>query len=288
MAFLAVICFLVFIVFGILGVISAIRRKSGMKRNFLFTALFFALMIVFVVLGSSSSDNSANNEEKSGTPESAVEVNAEPDDTQAAADTEAQAAAAAEAQKKAAAEAEALAAAKVKEEAKAKEEAAAKAEQQAALAQMVKSVDEVEGVTWYQDKAAPEYINENGIFAYFGVIDEQVTDLHLKIQYSGETWIFIRNYVFNIDGQKYEIDPGLLGAERDMSTDFNAPGVWEYHDESLDDKSEIEMLNQLIQSKKTILRLEGDQRKEDRTISAAQKAALKRTLDAYLAAGGKI
>ncbi|MEK5253170.1 hypothetical protein NST74_06880 [Paenibacillus sp. FSL F4-0125] len=247
-------------------------------------------MIVFtVVAGNSDSDKtlqtadtstktSTNSNDNSTT----VSAEAQNDTEQVKADAAAKAAADAEEKKKADADAKADAAKKEKEA------AAIKAKQDAALAQMVKTVDEVEGITWYQDKEAPKYINENGIYAYFGIKDGQITSgLRLKIQYTGDSWIFIKNYIFNIDGQKFEINPGFMGAERDMSTDINSPGVWEYHDETLN-KSQIKMLTQLIESEKTIMRLEGDQRKEDRTISASQKAALKRVLDAYIAAGGEV
>ncbi|MRN52044.1 DUF308 domain-containing protein [Paenibacillus monticola] len=289
MAFLVVIFFLAFIIFGILGIVAAIRKKPTLKRNFLLSLVSIALMIVFVVVGSSSdsnepketanipTNNSSNNESKAVSFEQTQSTS---DNAKAGAD--AQAALDAEVQKKA------DAAAKAQADAKAKEEAALKAKQAAALAQMVKTVDEVEGITWYQDKAAPKFINENGIYAYFGIKDGQVSSgLHLKIQYTADTWLFIQNYVFNIDGQKYEIDPGIMGADRNMSTDINSPGIWEYHDETLN-KSQIEMLTLLINSQKTIMRLEGQQSNEDRTISVTQKAALKRVLDAYIAAGGEV
>ncbi|AIQ34409.1 MULTISPECIES: hypothetical protein [Paenibacillus] len=289
MAFLVVICFLAFITLGIIGIVSAIRKKPA-KIKFLLSLLSFILMIVFTVVGGNSdsdktlqtADTSRKTSTNSNDNSTTVSAEVQNDAEQVKADAEAKAAAEAEAKKKADADAKADA------EKKEKEAAAIKAKQDAALAQMVKTVDEVEGITWYQDKEAPKYINENGIYAYFGIKDGQITSgLRLKIQYTGDSWIFIKNYIFNIDGQKFEINPGFMGAERDMSTDINSPGVWEYHDETLN-KSQIKMLTQLIESEKTIMRLEGDQRKEDRTISASQKAALKRVLDAYIAAGGEV
>jgi flagellar biosynthesis GTPase FlhF len=292
MAFLSIICFLAFIALGIVGIVSAIRKVPSTKRVLLLSFLSLVLMVVFASLagGNGSGDttkavntatnNSSNNHNKS------VNTNNKQADT-AQADADAVTANRAEAQKKAESEAKIQAEAKAKEETKAKTEAAEKARQKAALSQLVKHVDEVEGITWYQDKAAPKYINENGIYAYFGVKDDKVVSgLHLKIQYTGKSWIFIKNYVFNMDGEKYEINPGFMGAERDMSTDINSPGVWEYHDETLDSTG-FQLLNAMINSQKTIMRLDGDQRQKDVTISANQKAALKRVLDAYTAAGGK-
>ncbi|WNS40862.1 hypothetical protein [Paenibacillus sp. MMS20-IR301] len=288
MSILAVLLFFVFVVFGIMGIVSLIRRQSTVKRNFLVSLVSFAVMIViFATLGSqdteesatkglSSANNSSNNEINS--------VNNIPAAANATADQDAQAAADAE---KAAEEA-----AKQKADAEAKAQAEADAElqakQKAALAQMTAIVDEVEGITWYQDKSAPEYINENGIYAYFGVgNDGAVSGLHLKIQYAAKTWLFIKGYTFNIDGEKYEIDPGLLGVQRDMSTDFNSPGVWEYYDFTLS-SSQMDMLQLLAGSEKTIMRLGGDQKVVDQTLSANQKAALQRVLDAYIATGGEV
>lgn len=311
MSSLTVICFLAFISFGLVGLVTAFRRKKTAKRHFLFSILSLALMIVFASLignsesgdaeknAASANKNAYNNEkneqkvnqEQNGNSPSGVNRKAEVE-AKTAEDAKAleekKAKAEAEAKEKAEAQAKQEAESKAKQEAAAKQNAQAKAKQKAALAQMVREADEVEGVTWYKDKAAPKYINTNGIYAYFGVMnDNTVTKLHLKIQYAGDNWIFIRKYVFNIDGVKYEINPGFLGAERDMSTNINSPGVWEYHDETLNSHG-LELLKAMIDSQKTIMRLSGDQRNKDVTISVNQKAALKRVLDAYIAAGGRL
>lgn len=291
MSLLGVLLFFVFAVFGIMSVLSLVRRKPTVKRNFLISLVsFVGMILIFATIGSpeteeskqaasNSNINSSNNAGNTQlTSAKADHPEAAPADGEDQAAAEAKAAADEEARRKADAEAKAQADAKAEVEAK----------QKAALAQMAAEVDEVEGITWYQDKNAPEYINENGIYAYFGIDkDGAVSGLHLKIQYAAETWLFIKNYIFNIDGEKYEINPGLLGVQKDMSTDLNSPGVWEYYDLTLDD-SDMDMLQKLVGSGKTIMRLEGDQEYVDQTLTAAQKNALRRVLDAYIAAGGEV
>ncbi|WP_091064258.1 hypothetical protein [Paenibacillus sp. NFR01] len=293
MAVLVALFFVASIVLIILGIISAIRKKPKTRLTFISAGVCFVLMFVFAFASGSKSDentvagpeNTVSADESVGTVANVENSGAAKVEDASKADADAKAKADADAKAKADADAKAKADADAK--AKADADAKAKADREAALASMVKTVDEVEGITWYQDKSAPKYINENGIYAYFGIQNDSVSGLYLKIQYAGQDWLFIKNYVFNIDGMKFEIDPGLMGAESDMSTDLNNPGVWEYHDELLDSK-QIEKLQQIIASQKTIMRLEGNQRNKDVVLSAEQKSSLKRTLDAYIAAGGEI
>jgi hypothetical protein len=104
----------------------------------------------------------------------------------------------------------------------------------------------------------------------------------LKIQYFGSDWLFIESYFFNIDGETYEISPDYGDIEKDNDSD-----VWEWYNEPAT-AGNIEMIQKIIKSKKTVVRLEGTQYYKDVTITQAQKTALKNVLTVYQGLGGTL
>lgn len=151
----------------------------------------------------------------------------------------------------------------------------------AALAQMRISKDKVKGATWYYDKSSPKYVNSNGFFLYIGTAKGYSPSLRLKIQYYGENWLFIDSYFFNVDGKTWTINPGF----GDIKTD-NDSKVWEWFDTS-PNKSERELIEAIIKSKKAVMRIEGSKYYKDVVISATQKKALQRVLTVYKGLGGR-
>ena len=150
----------------------------------------------------------------------------------------------------------------------------------AALGQMKIEKDSFKGISWYQDKSSPKYRNSNGFYLYFGTKGASPF-LRFVIQYYGEDWLFIEKYLFNIDGDTYEIDPGYGVVERDSDSK-----VWEWL-EKAPDNGEVELLRKIIKSKKAVMRIEGRQYYKDVTISTTQKKALGRVLTVYAGLGGK-
>lgn len=172
------------------------------------------------------------------------------------------------------------------EKEKASKEAADKAKEDkkrlaTATSKMKGEHDEINGLTWYTDKTSVKYINENGFYIYFAKTDDGIVGLpHIKIQYAGEDWIFINKYIVKADDEKFEIDPGSFGVERD-----NKGGVWEYYDYTMK-KSDFDMIKKIIESQKTTIRHQGDQTHYDRVITSKEKTALQNVLDAFEAIGG--
>ena len=74
----------------------------------------------------------------------------------------------------------------------------------------------------------------------------------------------------NVDGENYSISGDW---ERD-----NDSRIWEWIDETLDDRAMIEAV---INSKSAVIRFDGRQYYDNRTISAAQKKSLRDVLLAY-------
>jgi hypothetical protein len=152
------------------------------------------------------------------------------------------------------------------------------AEYKSALSKMRVSKDDVKGYKWYFDRSSPKYVNQNGFFIYTSA-DSDPT-LFLKIQYSGDDWLFIDSYFFNIDGETFEINPSYGEVETD-----NDSSVWEWYNKAATAEN-IEMIQKIIKSKKTVMRLEGSKYYKDVTISQAQKTALKNVLAVYQGLGG--
>jgi hypothetical protein len=155
------------------------------------------------------------------------------------------------------------------------------AEFKAALAQMSIKNDQVKNIKWYQDKSSPKYVNRNGFYLYVGASPNFSTTLRLKIQYYGDDWLFIEKYIFNVDGDVYEINPDYGDVETD-----NDSKVWEWLDIS-PNSSQVSMLKAISKSKKTIMRLEGSKYYKDVVITSAQKSAIKRVLVVYAGLGGR-
>jgi hypothetical protein len=150
----------------------------------------------------------------------------------------------------------------------------------AALAMTNIKTDDVEGKTWYRAKTSPTYVNRNGFFLYLGKESGSDPYLRFRIQYFGKEWLFINSFIINVDGVRYDIQPGSGDLERD-----NDASVWEWYDVS-PSLSDVEMLLAISKSKKTVVRMVGDQYRKDVVISATQKRALSTMFTVYMGLGG--
>jgi len=156
------------------------------------------------------------------------------------------------------------------------------AEFKSALSKMRIVKDDVKNRNFYYDKSSPKYVNANGFHLYAGQVSGSDPYLFLTIQYFGSDWLFIKSYFFNIDGKTYEITPDYGVIETDNDTD-----VWEWYNEPATAEN-IEMIQKIIESKKTVLRQEGSKYYKDVTITQTQKSALKNVLTVYQGLGGTL
>lgn len=157
-----------------------------------------------------------------------------------------------------------------------------KKRKEAAVASMRKVVDDVTGTTQYSDKTSPKYINENGFNLFFAMSEgSDIPVLYARFQYTGDNWLFIHKYTIRVDDTTYTINPSYSEVNRDNQIG----GVWEYY-ATLVDGEMYEIINAIINSNKTVIRSQGDERHQDRTVTAQEKQALKNVLDAFKAMGG--
>lgn len=186
----------------------------------------------------------------------------------------------------------------VKEEAAAKEtdeERIVREKQRAgseAMYKLQKSRDEIEGIDWYgypprlsdlSDKR-PLRDRMNNIHAYIGKKNGLVW-LRLKMSYGG-AMLFVKSVVFNVDGERHELQYGPLD---DWDRGFILPNssIAGESKDVLVDLNTWSLINKIANSNKTLMRYEGRQFKSDREINEAEKRALKDTLLAYEFMGGK-
>jgi hypothetical protein len=154
------------------------------------------------------------------------------------------------------------------------------AEFKAALAKMKVIKDDVKGLKWYEDKTSYNYYWHNEFYVYTS--DGPSPTLFLNIRYFGEDWLFIDSYFFNVDGETFTFtpDPGQIQTDNDSN-------VTEWYNEAATPDN-IELIQKIMNSKKTVMRLEGSKYYKDVIITDAQKAAIKNVLTVYQGLGGKL
>lgn len=140
--------------------------------------------------------------------------------------------------------------------------------------------DEFSEKTWVEPKDAPKYVDVNGIYCYFMLVDGKASNLRFKIQYRAEDWLFIQGYKFSIDGDAFDYVPSKI--ERDHST-----YIWEWSDAPVTASSKV-IIEALADAKTAKIRFVGQQYHKDKSITSQQIKSIKRTIDLYHALGGTI
>ena len=138
-----------------------------------------------------------------------------------------------------------------------------------------KKQDEFSNKVWVTPINAPKYRNQNGIFCYFLMIDEEPLIFRLVFQYYSTEWLFIRNIIFNIDGENIVVT-------QDMERDCGYGGhIWEWFDAPYD--CDMEFIEKLGNAKSVKLKLNGSQYYDTRTLTSKQIQSIKDTYEYYTA-----
>lgn len=156
---------------------------------------------------------------------------------------------------------------------------------ESSLKSMSKKRDEVRNITWYNAKTMNNLLSSY-VKLYIGKPDDgdRSPFIRLTISHyypSDYSWIFVRSFTFNVDGEVIELKPDHSEFDRNNSHG----SMWESID-VLPDLEHKAIIEKIISSKKTILRLNGEDRIADRTISDKEKKALEQVITAYKAMGG--
>ena len=147
-----------------------------------------------------------------------------------------------------------------------------------AIASMYRRRDNVRDITFYYDRTVPYTVNSSSkVLLYIAKPDDGSPTLRFSIRYVADEWLFIESYTFKVDDLTFHISPDGF---RDIERDNGYGDIWEWYDTSVG-LNERAIVEALINSKHAVIRYVGQQYYHDRTITATEKAALKRTMDAY-------
>lgn len=149
-----------------------------------------------------------------------------------------------------------------------------------ALRNLVKKVDNVSGVTYYRHKSAPDYLNARSVLAPYIAVDRGGrAHLMLRNVYVGKEMLGIDAFIVQADGRTFELDDTVSRDSDDVS-------AWEWS-EGAASSMHVAMLGAVAAAKSAVVRYNGAQAVQDRTIPAAEKALIGDVLAAYEALSGK-
>jgi hypothetical protein len=157
---------------------------------------------------------------------------------------------------------------------KARELAALEESRKRAVSILRKKEDRVEGVTFYQHPNTPKYLNSRStVYLYIGRKGDGKPWLRMKVQYTADDWLFVKDVAAWHDGVKEQLVSGRF------ETDHNSD-IWEWVDVT-PSSYQIAVLRSLADSKEAILRFTGGKYRRDVKFSAGDKRAIREVLMAY-------
>lgn len=165
--------------------------------------------------------------------------------------------------------------------------AAAATVAEAMMDKMAKEEDWVRGLAFYYHSQWPRgkeyWYADQRCFAlpYLGTEGNSIW-LRFVCNYTNDNWVFFERITFACDDERYY----KTFSYYDVVRDNDGGEVWEYMDMDVN-AYEIEILEAIASSSKTVIRFEGDEYVYDFTVSKKDKEAIRFTLDLYYLLGGK-
>ncbi|MBQ7089593.1 MAG: hypothetical protein IJN82_00575 [Clostridia bacterium] len=151
-----------------------------------------------------------------------------------------------------------------------------KAEREQMLEQFSSSYSSADGITWYQPKAMPEFIDERSfIMPYLGRTDDTFW-VRLVINYVGKEWIYFDEVTVVVDGEEYDDVLEDFPVERDSEGEL----AWETAD-FMAGNDDLILLKSIADSDTAVIRFEGEKESFDLTVSSIDKQAIRQVLEAY-------
>jgi len=150
-----------------------------------------------------------------------------------------------------------------------------------ALKGLSKECDKMRDICWYKAVGSPKFRNTNAFYLYFGRTSSGAfTDLRLTVQYFADDWLFINGAWAKADGDRVDVPSAKW--ERD-----NNHNIWEWTDVEIDTPRSTSAITKIANAKNVVVRFEGKQYYNDKTLSAAQLKAMRDVIAAYEKATGK-
>lgn len=151
----------------------------------------------------------------------------------------------------------------------------------------IEKKDEFSNTIWVEPKDAPKYRNRNGVYCYFKLENGVASNFRFVYQYYADDWLFIKNMIFNIDGENN------ITIVPKMETDCGNGGmIWEWCDEFVSSKDNYngideELIKNIANAKSVKIKMNGKQYYDTRTLTAKQIKSIKDSYEYYVALGGK-
>lgn len=137
----------------------------------------------------------------------------------------------------------------------------------AILGKLKKTHVDFDNRDWYEHPNVPRYTDtRNFLEVYMGEKDTKVW-LRIKLNYTGDSWLFIKDASANIDGKTVKLP--LTEWKRDNDSE-----IWEWSDQVLTPELRDIMIR-IADSKKTIIRFNGSQYYDDWTVPAKDKVVIR-------------
>lgn len=146
---------------------------------------------------------------------------------------------------------------------------------QSALRSMRVTTDRFTGNKFYNDRSTPYYANYSTFHLYIGKSPDGDPYLRFKLRYSGDDWLFVNSASISINGEIRDLDVGS-----DWDRDNGSGDIWEWVDIAAT-SSLLSLIEEVINSRSSVVRYFGSQYRDDRTITSTQKRALRNVLNAY-------
>ena len=137
--------------------------------------------------------------------------------------------------------------------------------------------DDIERRSWIEGSVSCHSLSRSIALPYFGYFDDSgVGPLRWKIVYYGTDWVFYKTAVFAIDDETYYKNFEYRDVVRDNARGY----VWEVADFVATDE-DVELLQKIAQSKKTVIRFKGDKNSAQYTVQKKDKELIPLLLHAY-------
>lgn len=134
--------------------------------------------------------------------------------------------------------------------------------------------DKKDKILWYRDGSSPEFESASGFYLYLGKRDDEVW-MRIRVQFSGAEYLFVNQLLIETDNNGYSFVP-----KEQVQRNHGNNLVWEWMDESFDPEM-YDMFHDMAYAKKTNIRFMGTNSFEERALSAEEKEAMKKVLNAY-------
>jgi len=129
------------------------------------------------------------------------------------------------------------------------------------LSELVKSSDSFSGTNWYKPRTAKRDVIKSHCYAYLAQGSSGNVTPRLRLQTTGDSWLFAERADINIEGQTYNI----IGVQDEWKRDNSGYSTWEWVDRPIEDRDK-DWINALGEGT-YVIRFTGRQYRRDFTFS---------------------